>query len=684
MDFVGYQYTAAAVTVAARRLHEENYLTDYNFTYIWYFDECDQSASVGYATKLIFDDDVDVIIGPTCAESAKIVGLLGRFYNFPVIIWVVLIYLVKINFFHLQMWYPKDSMKKAWAHWGGQKPLVRPVCGFDGLSCPATTTVARYIIIAGAMLIIIGIVIVALIVFIIIRYMLYIAITYCVEHSLSSSSSLTSCPQQQKLPKAVEDCEYYIHNGKPVLVVKHTVRPKITRNDADVLRFMREQYHDNLNAFLGLCIDGTEYLSVWRHCSRGSLQRKAVKIDSFFTMSIMRDICAGICFIHNSILEYHGRLTSACCFLNERWQVKISEYGPQFVNNLEQRPKRTLLWTAPEHLRSGDSKGSKKGDIYSFAIISSEIITAEPAFNISPDQEDDVLEGGRGYRPELVADGSRLYSLNPTILQLIKQCWDENPESRPNAKALRKVKPEINFDKVFSTLMDHMFQLLEENALNLENEVKQRTRELNEERERSDQLLYRMLPKQVAEKLKCGQTVVPESYEAATIFFSDVVKFTDLARKCSPVQVIELLNNLYVMLDSIIEQYDVSKVETVCDGYLCASGLPHRNGDEHASKVADMAFSFLSSVKSFKISHLPGVQIQICIGIHTGAVVAGIIGQTMPHYCLFGDTVNTASRMESNSEANRIHISSETNRYLTEIIGGYRTICRGEIQIKVS
>uniref|UniRef100_A0A914MU88 Guanylate cyclase domain-containing protein n=1 Tax=Meloidogyne incognita TaxID=6306 RepID=A0A914MU88_MELIC len=176
---------------------------------------------------------------------------------------------------------------------------------------------------------------------------------------------------------------------------------------------------------------------------------------------------------------------------------------------------------------------------------------------------------------------------------------------------------------------------------------------------------------------------------------------------------------------------------TIGDGYLVCSGIPRRNGNDHAKAIAELSFSFLRTVSTFRIDHLPNERVNLRIGIHTGPAVAGVVGLTMPRYCLFGDTVNTASRMESNGrlstfridhlpnervnlrigihtgpavagvvgltmpryclfgdtvntasrmESNgrpgRIHISTTTNHYLTNIIGGYVTEPRGEVIIK--
>uniref|UniRef100_A0A914YKC8 guanylate cyclase n=1 Tax=Panagrolaimus superbus TaxID=310955 RepID=A0A914YKC8_9BILA len=191
-----------------------------------------------------------------------------------------------------------------------------------------------------------------------------------------------------------------------------------------------------------------------------------------------------------------------------------------------------------------------------------------------------------------------------------------------------------------------------------------------------------MLPRTAADKLKLGQSVEPESFESVTIFFSDVVSFTTLASKCTPLQVVNLLNDLYSTFDTIIDEHNCYKVETIGDGYLCVSGLPQRNGNRHAADIAEMSIGFLKAIKKFKIPHLPNEKVNIRIGLHTGPCVAGVVGLTMPRYCLFGDTVNTASRMESNGKPGKVHLSSSTNNFLTNIIGGYETISRGEVIIK--
>ncbi|VDM46790.1 unnamed protein product [Toxocara canis] len=480
---------------------------------------------------------------------------------------------------------------------------------------------------------------------------------------------------------------YYLFNDA-VVARKHIARPRIEKQHAVELRLMCKLDKENLNKFMGLCTNGPQYLSVWKFCGRGSLkniiEKGTLTMDAFFIYSLMKDICEGIYALHHSAFGCHGHLTSSSCLVDDRWQVKLSNFGLSFLKEAEPRPVNTLLWTAPELLREENNVGTKKGDIYSFAIICSEIITRKSAFNID-EREESVEElvykikrvEGSPFRPVIATND--IQDMSPTTLHLIRDCWSESPEARPTIDIVKNILKSMQRG---GNLMDHVFTMLEQYATNLEEEVEARTKELVEEKKKSDILLYRMLPKEVAEKLKLGLTVQPESFESVTVFFSDVVKFTNLASKCTPLQVVNLLNDLYTTFDTIIDEHQVYKVETIGDGYLCVSGLPDRNGNEHARNVAEMSFAFLKSLISFRVPHLPAERINIRIGMHTGPVVAGVVGLTMPRYCLFGDTVNTASRMESNGKPGHIHISAETNKFLTKIIGGYSTESRGEVIIK--
>lgn len=154
-----------------------------------------------------------------------------------------------------------------------------------------------------------------------------------------------------------------------------------------------------------------------------------------------------------------------------------------------------------------------------------------------------------------------------------------------------------------------------------------------------------------------------------------------MSAESTPLQVVNFLNDLYTVFDRIIKGYDVYKVETIGDAYMVVSGLPISNGERHVGEIASMSLELLQAVRCHRISHRPNETLKLRIGCHTGPVVAGVVGLTMPRYCLFGDTVNTASRMESNGEALKIHISPQCKEALDRL-GGYVTESRGIIQMK--
>ncbi|EDV36061.1 uncharacterized protein Dana_GF12775 [Drosophila ananassae] len=211
--------------------------------------------------------------------------------------------------------------------------------------------------------------------------------------------------------------------------------------------------------------------------------------------------------------------------------------------------------------------------------------------------------------------------------------------------------------------------------------LSQKAKELKREKRKSDSLLFQMLPPSVAMQLKQTQKVPAELYEAVTIYFSDIVGFTEIAADCTPLEVVTFLNSIYRVFDERIECYDVYKVETIGDSYMVASGLPVKNGNKHISEIATMALDLLDASSVFRIPRAGDEFVQIRCGVHTGPVVAGIVGTKMPRYCLFGDTVNTASRMESTGEAQKIHITEEMNDSLQQV-GGFRTEHRGLIDVK--
>ncbi|XP_022108284.1 guanylate cyclase soluble subunit beta-2-like isoform X2 [Acanthaster planci] len=201
---------------------------------------------------------------------------------------------------------------------------------------------------------------------------------------------------------------------------------------------------------------------------------------------------------------------------------------------------------------------------------------------------------------------------------------------------------------------------------------------LETEKQKTDMLLHSMLPRQVADQLREGKKVEAGEYELVTILFSDIVSFTNICSKCRPIDIVNMLNSLYIRFDKLTTVHDVYKVETIGDAYMVVGGLPIPI-TTHAERVANMALGMMV-LSSEVISPVSREPIGIRIGIHSGPAVAGVVGEKMPRYCLFGDTVNTASRMESHGVPNKIHISSSAYSCLSD--KAFRFENRGEIVIK--
>ena len=210
--------------------------------------------------------------------------------------------------------------------------------------------------------------------------------------------------------------------------------------------------------------------------------------------------------------------------------------------------------------------------------------------------------------------------------------------------------------------------------------VKTKARDLKREKRRADGLIYQMLPKGVADNLRQNKST-SEMFESATICFTEIDGFKFIARNCTPLQLFDLLNTIYKIFDARIDDNDVYKVETINDSYMVASGLPERNGDRHAAEIANLCLELMFITPGIMSPHDPSLRLKIRIGIHTGATTAGVVGSKMPRYCLFGDSVNVASRMQSTGEPMKIQMTYET-KMLLDTVGGYKSEVRGHVDVK--
>uniref|UniRef100_A0AAV2J2J5 Guanylate cyclase n=1 Tax=Knipowitschia caucasica TaxID=637954 RepID=A0AAV2J2J5_KNICA len=465
---------------------------------------------------------------------------------------------------------------------------------------------------------------------------------------------------------------------------------EVKQSTTKIFTKMKDLRNENVNPFLGFFQDSSVVAVVTEHCSRGSLQdllrNEDVKLDWMFKSSLLLDLIKGIKYLHHRDFP-HGRLKSRNCVVDGRFVLKITDYG---FNELlesqkapfEEPPPEELFWTAPEFLRDPPSirRGTYKGDVYSFAIILQEVVVRGPPYCMLGLTPQEIIRKVKKpppmCRPTVAPDQAPL-----ECIQLMKQCWSEQPDRRPNFNEIFDRFKIINKGKK-TNIIDSMLRMLEQYSSNLEDLIRERTEELEVEKQRTEKLLSEMLPPSVAEALKTGATVEPEYFDQVTIYFSDIVGFTTISSLSDPIEVVDLLNDLYSLFDAVLSNHDVYKVETIGDAYMVASGLPKRNGNKHAAEIANMSLNILSSVGTFRMRHMPDIPVRIRIGIHSGPCVAGVVGLTMPRYCLFGDTVNTASRMESTGLPYRIHVNLTTVKILRSLNEGYKIDVRGKTELK--
>ena len=202
---------------------------------------------------------------------------------------------------------------------------------------------------------------------------------------------------------------------------------------------------------------------------------------------------------------------------------------------------------------------------------------------------------------------------------------------------------------------------------------------IEEERDRSDNLLLNILPEETAAELKANGKVKAKKYDAVTVLFTDFKGFTSYSEKLSPEALVETISFYFSKFDAIIEKYGLEKIKTIGDAYMCAGGL-HDNTKDHAHRMVAAAFEIAACVEEAKKDEAASeLTFDIRIGINTGPVVAGVVGTKKFAYDIWGDAVNVASRMESMSEPGRINISENTYALIKE---DAECEYRGKIEVK--
>jgi class 3 adenylate cyclase len=196
------------------------------------------------------------------------------------------------------------------------------------------------------------------------------------------------------------------------------------------------------------------------------------------------------------------------------------------------------------------------------------------------------------------------------------------------------------------------------------------------EKEKSEHLLLNILPGTIAGRLKAGEKTIANGHQIVSVLFADLCGFTKLSRKTSPADLVSMLNEIFTTFDDIVKNHGVEKIKTIGDCYMLVGGLPNPR-DDHAHAVADTALEMVQALE--RINKNRDIDLAMRIGIHSGPVVAGVIGKIKFTYDIWGDTVNVASRMESSGLPGKIHISEQT---MAELNSQFNLEERGMVECK--
>ena len=410
---------------------------------------------------------------------------------------------------------------------------------------------------------------------------------------------------------------------------------------------------------LGAVTTGDTPMIVLEYLEHGSLydllHNETMVLEGDLLLPILRDISQGVRFLHAADPQViHGDLKAANILVDRSFRAKVADFGLSQKKHLG--GTGTPFWMAPELLRN-ESSNTTSSDVYSFGIILYEVFSRRDPYEGEGNTKEilslvcDKLVKKRPLPPRNMPD---------KIKSLMADCVEDDPETRPTFEELDKRLQRINAESVDAG-------------------------QLGPSRAKSSSIsLFDIFPRHIAEALRDGRTVEAEHRDSATIFFSDIVGFTTLSATMDPRKVADLLDRLYTKFDQLSQKHDCYKVETIGDAYMAVTNLVKDQAHDHAKRIAEFAIDAVAAANEIYIDlddQSKGF-VNIRCGFHSGSVVADVVGTRNPRYCLFGDAVNTASRMESNSKENRIHCSAASYSLLKEQCPGLPVKCRGRIPVK--
>lgn len=435
---------------------------------------------------------------------------------------------------------------------------------------------------------------------------------------------------------------------------------KLRADFVEEMRLLSKLRHPNITTLMGAVMNAdSEPLLVMEYLSHGSLhdllRNQTVTLSDDMVYPMVKDIVCGMVFLHGGRPPVvHGDLKAQNILVDSNFRAKIADFGLSQKQSIG--AVGTPYFMAPELLR-GESSNTPASDVYAFAILLFEVFSREQPYKGQDHVK--VLVGVASKKEPLMRPGLPRKA-DRVICDIMVECWRVKPSDRPVFAEITKRLEVLDICDVSTTMSSAA------------EEIAQGQRVLND-----------VFPPHIAAALKAGHRVQPEEKECVTIFFSDIVGFTKISAQLSPSKVSDMLDRLYRRFDELSYKYDVYKVETIGDAYMAVTNLVKVQND-HAKRIALFSHACVAAANETLVDEdrVELGYINIRVGFHSGSVVANVVGTRNPRFCLFGDTVNTASRMESNSVKNMIHVSPSAAALLTEQSRSVRLIPRGEIEVK--
>jgi len=432
------------------------------------------------------------------------------------------------------------------------------------------------------------------------------------------------------------------------------------------MRHLSKLRHPCIITVMGAVISRWEEpLLVMEYMDHGSLydllHNETMIIEGDLLLPILRDITHGVRFLHAANPQViHGDLKTQNILVDIRFRAKVADFGLSQKKQIG--ASGTPLWMAPELLR-GESQNAATSDVYSFGIILYEVYSRKTPFEGEDYEEVIRLICDRTVNKRPKAPSS----MPPEVASMMSECLLADSSARPTFEELDNRLKRFNVANVEPGKTISSMQ--SKKARNVSG--------LNAD------LLLEVFPKKVAEALSNGRKVEPEHRECVTIFFSDIVGFTTIAGSMSPLKVSDMLDRLYLKFDALSHDHDVFKMETIGDAWMGVTNICKDQSD-HTKRIAEFAINAIKAAEETLINEDDPAKgfVQVRIGFHSGPVLSNVVGSRNPKFSVFGDTVNTSSRMESNSLPGQILCSERAAKLLMKQAPKIPMTYRGKINVK--